>query len=112
MLTTIEQNIVEIVHDRVPTVLTLQQLDRLATEARTTKDTWRACESVIHKRNLRLLGKDGGPAIYTKGHTKFTVWDGWAVGCRHIQYRFHARGLCEAGFRYVPQGKTWRNCNE
>ena len=112
MLSVAEQTVVDVVHEQAPQAMTLQKLDRIATEARTTKDTWRACENVIHKRNLRLLGKDGVPAIYRKGSTMFTVWDGWASGCNRIRYRFHARGLCESGFRYVPQGNLWRKDNE
>jgi hypothetical protein len=108
VLTARKKSVVDIIHKYAPKAITLSGLDRLAQVAR-EENVWGECEVVIHERNLRLLGKDGKQAIYIKDGVTFTIWDGWTVkpkGRRVI--RVHARALCENGFRYVRQGKTWR----
>jgi len=108
MLTERKRDIVNIIHEYVPKTTTLQTLDKLAQIAR-EENIWSECEEVIHKRNIRLLGKDGRQAIYIKDGITFSVYDGWTIKDKNNRVmRVHARALCENGFRYVNQGKTWR----
>jgi len=108
MLSARKEHVVDIVYEYTPKVTTLLGLDKLAQIAR-EENVWGECKEIIHERNLRLLGKDGKQAIYIRDGITFAVYDGWTVKAKGRRViRVHARALCENGFKYVRQGKTWR----
>ena len=102
-----EQAAIEVVKEYAPRAVTLHAIDRLAKLAR-DENVWDKCEAIIHERNMRLLGKDGKQAIYIKDGITYAIWDGWTLNQGKRYFHVHARALCENGFRYVRQGKIWR----
>ena len=93
---------VEVINSYVERSRSIPALDACANLARSSGN-WKVCESVIHERNMSMLGKTRQgykPAVYVKGWHEIIVTNEYAT--LKNGKRVHARELCNRGYKYFP----------
>ena len=81
--------------------LKFDALDHCANLAR-SRGVWKQCASVIHERNMTILGKvrqGYPPAVWKKGfHEVIVVNEHVTIKGKEI----HVRQLCKRGYKFIP----------